>query len=379
LFGNPTNDFRFLRDLGMHEHGHGMGLNHVVSSSRRFLMEPFIDTSFDGPQLDDILGAQRHYGDFYEKSNGGAGNDTEANATSLGTIASGTTASIGTSGTLVTLIPRTAHDFISIDDNSDIDYLSFTVTEASKVDITLRPVGLTYFQGPQGGSQTQLLTSQLSDLTLALFDTDGSTQLDLQNVNGLGGTESILGFSLSTAGTYYTRITGANNNIQLYQLDVSVMSAFLAGDFNMDGLFDCADIDSLVGEVALGTHTASFDLTGDGLVDTADVTEWLSLAGDANLASGNPYLPGDANLDGSVDGSDFNIWNSNKFTAVAAWCNGDFSADGSVDGSDFNIWNSNKFTSSDGVSVVPEPLMAGWLTCWGLLAATCRFKASRER
>jgi hypothetical protein len=223
------------------------------------------------------------------------------------------------------------------------------------------------------------VTSQLSDLTLTLFDTDGSTQLDLQNVNGLGGTESILGFSLSTAGTYYARITGAHNNIQLYQLDVSVMSAFLAGDFNMDGLFDCADIDSLVNEVASGTHTASFDLTGDGLVDPADVTEWLSLAGAANLASGNPYLPGDANLDGSVDGSDFNIWNSNKFSAVAAWCSGDFSADGSVDGSDFNVWNSNKFTSSDGVSVVPEPLMAGWLTCWGLLAIASRFKSSRQR
>ena len=32
-----------------------------------------------------------------------------------------------------------------------------------------------------------------------------------------------------------------------------------------------------------------------------------------NLPSGNPYLLGDANLDGTVDGQDFLIWNSNKF------------------------------------------------------------------
>jgi hypothetical protein len=40
---------------------------------------------------------------------------------------------------------------------------------------------------------------------------------------------------------------------------------------------------------------------------------WLSLAGAANLPSGNAYLPGDATLDGFVDGSDFGIWNANQF------------------------------------------------------------------
>ena len=40
---------------------------------------------------------------------------------------------------------------------------------------------------------------------------------------------------------------------------------------------------------------------------------WPALA---NLASGNSYLMGDANLDGVVDVSDFNAWNSNKFTST---------------------------------------------------------------
>jgi alpha-tubulin suppressor-like RCC1 family protein len=128
-----------------------------------------------------------------------------------------------------------------------------------------------------------------------------------------------------------------------------------APDFNNDGLIDCVDIDSLVVEIVAGTDNSDFDLTGDGLVNTADLDEWLVQGGAANLPSGNPYLVGDANLDGSVGGQDFIRWNANKFTSTAAWCGGDFNADGVVDGLDFVLWNDNKFTSSDGVSAVPEP------------------------
>lgn len=136
-------------------------------------------------------------------------------------------------------------------------------------------------------------------------------------------------------------------------------------DFDNNGVLDCADIDALVGEIAGGTNSAPFDLTGDGLVNLADRDAWLAGAGGILLPSGNPFRLGDANLDGVVDVGDFNIWNSNKFTPVAAWCSGDFNADGSVDVGDFNVWNANKFTSS--ANSVPEP--ASWLMCtilWAL-------------
>ena len=102
------------------------------------------------------------------------------------------------------------------------------------------------------------------------------------------------------------------------------------------------------------SNTSSFDLTNDGSVNGDDLSAWLVTAGESNLGAGRAYLVGDANLDGSVDVGDFNVWNSNQFTNTAAWCSGDFNADGSVDVGDFNLWNSNKFTSSD-VSSVPEP------------------------
>ncbi len=144
------------------------------------------------------------------------------------------------------------------------------------------------------------------------------------------------------------------------------------GDFDNDGDYACADVDALVAVIASGSNTASFDLTGDGLVNDADLTAWLAEAGAAELPSGNPYQLGDANLDGVVDVGDFNAWNGNKFTNTPAWCGGDFNADGSVDVADFNIWNGRKFTSADGVAAVPEPAAVWGLTIAGLLLLTSR-------
>src|SRR5262249_44539560 len=63
FFTDSTNNYRSFRDTLMHEIGHAFGLDHVISSTEALLMEPYIDTSFDGPQLDDIRGLQGFYGD----------------------------------------------------------------------------------------------------------------------------------------------------------------------------------------------------------------------------------------------------------------------------------------------------------------------------
>lgn len=147
-----------------------------------------------------------------------------------------------------------------------------------------------------------------------------------------------------------------------------------SGDFNGDGMFDGMDVDSLVVVIAAGTNNPLFDLNGDMLVNTTDLDQWLAIAGAANLPSGNPYLFGDATLDGVVDGQDFIRWNTNKFTSIAAWTAGDFNADGVVDGQDFIRWNTNKFMSSDagGVSLVPEP--ASWSICLVAVFAVRRLR-----
>ena len=148
-----------------------------------------------------------------------------------------------------------------------------------------------------------------------------------------------------------------------------VAGTTVSGDFNGDAIYDCLDIDALMLEIAAGTNSLDFDLTGDGNVDLGDRDAWLAEAGAVNLPSGNPYLVADFSLDGVVDAIDFTIWNGNKFTANAAWCGGNSNGDGFVDATDFLDWNANKFQASD-ATLVPEPATGMWclLLCWLLPA-----------
>ncbi len=123
-------------------------------------------------------------------------------------------------------------------------------------------------------------------------------------------------------------------------------------DFDGSTTCDATDINLLTAEIASGNNTASFDLTGDGLVDLDDQDAWLEIAGNQNL--GFAYPQGDATLDGFTDVSDFNDWNANKFTNNTDWTAGNFNGDSVVDVGDFNDWNANKFTGGN-PAVVPEP------------------------
>ena len=143
------------------------------------------------------------------------------------------------------------------------------------------------------------------------------------------------------------------------------------GDFDGDGDYACADVDSLVAAIASQSTDLTFDLNSDGTVTADDLTSWLAEAGAAELASGNSYAAGDADLNGVVDVSDFNIWNGSQFTNTPAFCSGDFNADGVVDVGDFNIWNSAKFTSQDGIAAVPEPEAVSLLAMAGLFFYGC--------
>jgi hypothetical protein len=204
-----------------------------------------------------------------------------------------------------------------------------------------------------------------NDTALGLYDSNGNLIASNDDAPGLGQL-SRLSFGAGggngdlAAGTYFVSISGNPTSFGATHFDVTSVSSLdgdvivnfdlyqnvIDPDFNNDGLVNGLDIDLLQANIVLGPpNLAMFDLTGDGLVTIADRDEWLRQAGAINLPSQNAYRLGDANLDGMVDGGDFNIWNSNKFTFTTDWTRGDFNVDGMVDGSDFNIWNSHKFTS----------------------------------
>lgn len=285
FFSNATLSHRAFRNTITHEIGHAIGLAHVATSANGvFLMQANNSLNFDGPQIDDILGVQSYYGDFDEKSNGGLGNDTAAHATSLGAIAVGATKSIGTSPAVVAARPigsqyviPTDTDFVSIDSSSDADYYSFSVSGAARLSAMLTPRGGSYMQGPVGGSQSLFNASAQSDLTLAIYSTNGTTQLALSSSAPVGQAEIRSNLVLPAAGQYYARVTGAAAAVQLYDLQLAVAAPFLAGDYNRNGK-----------------------------VDSGDYTVWRDTFGRTGLA-----LSADGDGNGSVDTADFGIWKTN--------------------------------------------------------------------
>ncbi|MFK7760443.1 MAG: GC-type dockerin domain-anchored protein, partial [Phycisphaerales bacterium] len=200
FYNNTGGNSLRLRNIISHEHGHGLGMLHVCPAVGTKLMEPFISTAFDGPQLDDILNGQRHYGDPLEP------NDNAASASDLGSFGVGSNVVVGN---------------VSVDDNSDDDFYEFTLTEPTRVIITLTPDADEFTQGPQTQAcNTGNLTDfdSIQNLRIAIFGADDLVNpILLVDDNGIGEQESAF-FDGETAGTYFMRIDTSisTNNIQRY-------------------------------------------------------------------------------------------------------------------------------------------------------------------
>ncbi len=165
-------------------------------------------------------------------------------------------------------------------------------------------------------------------------------------------------------------VSDIQNGLFVARLDI------LDIDFNDDDATDCADLDALTVAILGGGYEEAFDLNEDGLLDQADRDAWLTEAGAITFSPDRPYTAGDANLDGAVDLSDFNIWNEHRFTNSASWCDGDFNLDGAVDGSDLNIWNEHRFSQAFAGMPAPEPTggCLGFSAClWAILSGRRRW------
>ena len=96
-----------------------------------------------------------------------------------------------------------------------------------------------------------------------------------------------------------------------------------------------------------------------------DQADWLAEAATINGFS-EPYLAGDANLDGTVNAMDLNSVGVNWQQNFGAWSRGDFNADNSVNATDLNSLGVN-WQDSVAIAVpVPEPAVA--LMLWPFLA-----------
>jgi hypothetical protein len=219
------------------------------------------------------------------------------------------------------------------------------LNEAAQVAITVTPIGPTYYEGPEDGTQVPLDASEQSDLSFNLYDSTFGL-IDSVNATGLGEAETLTVPTLDP-GTHYIRIMGQHNATQFYQLDVTAGTTTTPGDFDDDGDLDIDDVDALVtlGDLTVGLLAPpadpKFDLSGDGDVDVGDLAEWLSAAAiDNGYASA--YQAADTDLDRDVDIIDFNHLATNfdpigVNAATNGLSAGNADGDNDVDISDFNI------------------------------------------
>ena len=205
FFASPAQNYRRLFNVIAHEHGHGLGIEHVCPINTTKLMEPTYTSVFNGPQLDDILAGQRLYGDANEP------NDNTASATDLGTLTDGLT-NVTTQ---------------SIDGTSDTDYFRFGVASPKFVTISLVPTGSNYLEGPQLGSGncssgTSYNPTNNRNLALYLFNSAGTALIQFAFAAPAGQPEVLTSVPLD--GDYVVRVIGTGaDTIQPYRLEFDVV------------------------------------------------------------------------------------------------------------------------------------------------------------
>ena len=196
-FDNKALNSLRLRNTIAHEHGHGIGLRHVCPANGTKLMEPWLSTNFDGPQHDDILGAQQHYGD----PNGA--NNWSSTATARST----------TSTT----------SYASIDSGTEEDWFSVQLRADEPIDVRVIAEGAAYSIGSEDDAcQIRNDDSRLHrDLGVEFLDRNGQTVLASSDTFGPGGTERFQ-VRAPTTGRYFVRVHGASGlGVQPYRLQLT--------------------------------------------------------------------------------------------------------------------------------------------------------------
>jgi len=240
------------------------------------------------------------------------------------------------------------------------------------------------------------------------FTKSGADTLTLDTALSVGSM-SITGGTLKLA----TGVSGGSGPAPTSPIDLTSLS--IAGssvlDINNDHLiitYTSSDpITTIAGYIKSGYNGGAWN--GPGIISSAAQTKTAGLFYGVGYADGNDHvvaglssgqievaytLLGDANLDGLVNGSDFNILAANFNQSITGWDQGDFNYDGLVNAADFNELAANfnqgisgaasagniaaldAFAAANGLSLptssVPEPASAAMLVMAGLGILTRR-------
>jgi hypothetical protein len=217
-WASSANDYRFMRNILMHEHGHGLGLAHVCPQINTKLMEPSLATNFDGPQQDDIRAVQALYGDINEPNN------TLGTPTPLASMNVPASQIIGT-------VPSpnvTSASTVSIHNNGDEDWYSVTFNGRGLLNVTLSPVGSVYDSGVQTqacDTGTSLDSRLQADLGFHVRNVSNSTIFS-GNLQPVGTAESVTGVLVGPGMSLRLRVfeTGSPTQSQAYRMTLATLA-----------------------------------------------------------------------------------------------------------------------------------------------------------
>ncbi len=181
-------DTNFFLNVVMHEHGHGLGLDHVCPLDKTKLMEPILN-GITQASLDEILGSQMLYGDPLNHATSGTSDFRRSRQLILG-VAPG-----------------------AVDD--------YWVDRPGIYAVGAQPLGASYLEGPQGqsgcGPATAINTQFYGDLTVQVLDAGGNLLVD-RNTRSAGFGERAAVRLKADQLPARVRVGNSSGNYQMYQL-----------------------------------------------------------------------------------------------------------------------------------------------------------------
>ena len=213
-------------------------------------------------------------------------------------------------------IAETAEGDTYIDGASDGEFVTYTVHVPSTGSYSIRA----RVASGNDASSIKLSVDGVEETgELAVPNTGASTNF----------TELSLGGSVRlTQGVHQVRI----DTLGSFTLDNFSIAVPVPGDFNGDGLLNCEDLDSFVGNIgedAVGP-LAALDLQGNGVVDRGDAGLYISFIVQTSNGQTGTFA-GDLNCDGQVDvlGDAFALI-ANLGDSTTRYSDGDIDFDGAV-------------------------------------------------
>jgi hypothetical protein len=225
--------------------------------------------------------------------------------------------------------------------------ISFTTTSSDT--LTVQAGAYTFPAAAQGSGITaiQLGTLNISSSASVLAQPAGAITdrqlLELGSLNIAGSLNNWTG-----------QLDLANNDLIVHNGNLAAITNMLAQGFHYNGkLWTGEGINS----ITAASDTAQF--TSLGVILNSTATGQLLYGSSASLHLFDGVSPGltdvlvkytyygDANLDGSVDGSDYSLIDNGFHKQLTGWINGDFNYEGLVDGSDYTLID-NAFNRQSG-------------------------------